>query len=188
VSELANEPSTQRDTQGVVGGTAIVFGDDVNTDVIIPGRYLVSIDPAELAEHAFEPLGTEVQQRLRASDVVVAGRNFGCGSAREQASTCLIGAGISAVVARSFSRVFFRNAINTGLVAVECPDAVDAVEDGAEVMVDYGAGTVTVGGQSFGFAPYPPGLRVILEAGGLIPHLMQQAQAAKDNAKAGQRG
>jgi 3-isopropylmalate dehydratase small subunit len=163
----------------VVGGRAIVFGDDVNTDVIIPGRYLVSIDPAELAEHAFEPLGPEVQQRLRESAVVVAGRNFGCGSAREQASTCLIGAGIGAVVAKSFSRVFFRNAINTGLVAVECPDAVDAVADGGEVVVDYAAGTVTVGAPSqirtFTFAPYPPGLRVILEAGGLIPYLMQQA-------------
>lgn len=160
-----------------VGGTAIVFGDDVNTDVIIPGRYLVSIDPAELAEHAFEPLGPDVQRRLRESAVVVAGRNFGCGSAREQASTCLIGAGVRAVVARSFSRVFFRNAINTGLVAVECPDAVDAVQDGGEVLVDYAAGTVTIGQESFAFAPYPPGLTVILEAGGLIPYLMQQAEA-----------
>jgi 3-isopropylmalate dehydratase small subunit len=174
VSELASEPSTQRAT-GVVGGKAIVFGDDVNTDVIIPGRYLVSIDPAELAEHAFEPLGPEVQQRLRGSDVVVAGRNFGCGSAREQASTCLIGAGIGAVVAKSFSRVFFRNAINTGLVAVECPDAVEAARDGSEVLVDYAAGTITVEQESFTFAPYPPGLRVILEAGGLIPYLMRQA-------------
>jgi 3-isopropylmalate dehydratase small subunit len=164
---------------GVVGGRAIVFGDDVNTDVIIPGRYLVSIDPTELAGHAFEPLGPEVQQRLRESDVVVAGRNFGCGSAREQASTCLIGAGIAAVVARSFSRVFFRNAINTGLVAVECPDAVEAVQDGSEVLVDYAEGTVMVGQESFTFAPYPPGLRVILEAGGLIPYLMQQAGRGK---------
>jgi 3-isopropylmalate/(R)-2-methylmalate dehydratase small subunit len=169
-----------------LGGKAIVFGDDVNTDVIIPGRYLVSIDPAELAEHAFEPLGPEVQQRLRQSAVIVAGRNFGCGSAREQASTCLIGAGIGAVVARSFSRVFFRNAINTGLVAVECPDAVDAVDDGGEVFVDYTAGTVTVGSGTFAFAPYPPGLRVILEAGGLIPYLMQQA--APEQRGAGRRG
>ena len=98
-----------------------------------------------------------MQQRLRASDVVVAGRNFGCGSAREQASTCLIGAGIKAVVAHSFSRVFFRNAINTGLVAVECPDAAAAVQDGAQVLVDYGAGTVSVGEQTFTFAPVPAG-------------------------------
>jgi 3-isopropylmalate/(R)-2-methylmalate dehydratase small subunit len=157
-----------------VGGTVIAFGDNVNTDVIIPGRYLISIDPAELAQHAFEPLGTETQERLRASDVVVAGRNFGCGSAREQAATCLIGAGIKAVVATSFSRVFFRNAINTGLVAVECPPAVEAAEDGGQMQVDYDAGLVEVDGKTFPFAPYPKGLRDILEDGGLIPHLMRQ--------------
>ena len=157
-----------------VGGTVIAFGDDVNTDVIIPGRYLISIDPAELAEHAFEPLGPETQRRLRGSDIVVAGRNFGCGSAREQAATCLIGAGIKAVVARSFSRVFFRNAINTGLVAVECPAAVEMAEDGGAMRVDYDAGRVEVGGETFPFAPYPKGLRDILEDGGLIPHLMRQ--------------
>jgi 3-isopropylmalate/(R)-2-methylmalate dehydratase small subunit len=175
-----------------IGGSCVVFGDNINTDVIIPGRYLVSIDPAELAPHAFEPLGPQVQERLRASAVIVAGRNFGCGSAREQASTCLIGAGISAVVAVSFSRVFFRNAINTGLVAVECPDAVRAVTAGgagadgadgdiegragaAEVWVDYHAGTAEVGGERFAFTPYPPNLRDILESGGLIPYLMKQA-------------
>jgi 3-isopropylmalate dehydratase small subunit len=162
-------------TEHRVGGTCVTFGDDVNTDVIIPGRYLVSIDPAELAEHAFEPLGPEVQQRLRASSVVVAGRNFGCGSAREQASTCLIGAGITAVVAASFSRVFFRNAINTGLVAVESPEAVNAVRDGGEVWVDYAAGVVEVGDERFRFAPYPEVLRTILEAGGLIAYLTEQA-------------
>lgn len=159
-------------TDSRLGGKSIVFGDSVNTDVIIPGRYLVSIDPAELATHAFEPLGPEIQARLLESPVVVAGKNFGCGSAREQAATCLIGAGVKAVVARSYSRVFFRNAINTGLVAVECPDAVDAIEEGRDVWVDYHAGTVTVGAQSFPFAPFPPVLREILEAGGLIPHLM----------------
>ncbi|HMG61368.1 MAG TPA: 3-isopropylmalate dehydratase small subunit [Streptosporangiaceae bacterium] len=162
-----------------VGGPTITFGESVNTDVIIPGRYLVSIDPAELAEHAFEPLGPEVQQRLRASAVVVAGRNFGCGSAREQAATCLIGAGIKAVVASSFSRVFFRNAINTGLPAVECPEAVAALHaskdpDGG-MFVDYHSGTVETAGQTFTFAPYPQGLLDILEDGGLIAHLMRGA-------------
>ncbi|WP_255945832.1 LeuD/DmdB family oxidoreductase small subunit [Streptomyces odontomachi] len=180
----------QSDSPHRVGGTTIVFGDDVNTDVVIPGRYLVSIDPAELAEHAFEPLGPEVQRRLRASRVVVAGRNFGCGSAREQAASCLIGAGVKAVVAVSFSRVFFRNAINTGLVAVECPGAVQALgaaagegEPAGEMWVDYDAGTVETAGGTFTFAPYPQGLRDILEDGGLIPHLMrsfQQADAAEE--------
>jgi 3-isopropylmalate/(R)-2-methylmalate dehydratase small subunit len=158
-----------------VGGQVIAFGDNVNTDVIIPGRYLISIDPAELATHAFEPLGPEVRERLRTSDVVVAGRNFGCGSAREQAATCLIGAGITAVVAASFSRVFFRNAINTGLVAVECPEAVAAVADGGRLFVDYDAGSVEVGDATFTFAPYPKGLRDIVEDGGLIPHLMKES-------------
>jgi 3-isopropylmalate dehydratase small subunit len=163
-----------------LGGPCIVFGDNVNTDVIIPGRYLVSIDPVELAKHAFEPLGEEVQQRLYASRVVVGGTNFGCGSAREQAATCLIGAGVSAVVAASYSRVFFRNAINTGLVAVECPAAVAAIKDGDEVWVDYRAGIVTVGDQEYPFAPYPPMLRGILEAGGLIPQLMASTAAQKE--------
>lgn len=167
-----------------VGGAPIVFGDDVNTDVIIPGRYLVSIDPKELAEHAFEPLGTEVQERLRASDVVVAGRNFGCGSAREQAASCLVGAGIKAIVAASFSRVFFRNAINTGLVAVECPEAVAAVKDDSTVFADTDAGVVDVDGQQFRFAPYPPVIKEILAGGGLIPYLTRNR--TKQKAERGQ--
>lgn len=155
----------------MVGGSCIVFGDNVNTDVIIPGRYLVSIDPAELAEHAFEPLGPEVQARLRRSKVVVAGRNFGCGSAREQAASCLVGAGIQAVVARSFARVFYRNAINTGLVAVESPGAVDLAAEGAEIYLDAAEGRLEVDGKAVSFSPYPPTLQRILEAGGLIPYL-----------------
>jgi 3-isopropylmalate/(R)-2-methylmalate dehydratase small subunit len=172
-----DEPVKENDQMTTrVGGAPILFGDNVNTDVIIPGRYLVSIDPAELAEHAFEPLGPEVQQRLRASDVVVAGRNFGCGSAREQAASCLVGAGIKAVVASSFSRVFFRNAINTGLIAVECPDAVSAVREDSQVWVDYSAGVVEVQSEVFRFSPYPPGIKAILENGGLIPYLMQKSE------------
>ncbi|MEU3979142.1 3-isopropylmalate dehydratase small subunit [Streptomyces sp. NPDC026672] len=167
-----------------VGGPAIPFGESVNTDVIIPGRYLVSIDPAELAEHAFEPLGPETQRRLRRSRIVVAGRNFGCGSAREQAATCLIGAGVQAVVAASFSRVFFRNAINTGLVAVESPEAVAAFTAAGgegDVWVDYDEGTVEAAGRTFGFAPYPQGLKDILADGGLIPHLMRGSAQVKES-------
>jgi 3-isopropylmalate dehydratase small subunit len=169
------ELTSSSTTKGTVGGPCITFGDDVNTDVIIPGRYLVSIDPVELATHAFEPLGEKVQQQLLASTIVVAGRNFGCGSAREQAATCLIGAGIKAVVATSFARVFFRNAINTGLIAVECPAAVAEIRDGDEVEVDYEAGAVTVKGKSYEFSPYPEGLKAILEAGGLLPYLAATA-------------
>ena len=170
--------------QNRIGGKVIKFRDGVNTDVIIPGRYLVSIDPQELAKHAFEPLGSEVQERLWSSQVVVAGRNFGCGSAREQAATCLIGSGIKAVVAKSFSRVFFRNCINTGLLVVECPEAADAAPDGGELWIDYAEGVVQVGDQTFRFAPYPESLRRILESGGLIPYLAQHVLPARRGARA----
>ncbi len=168
----------------MICGNCIKFGDSVNTDVIMPGRYLVSIDPQELAEHAFEPLGPEIQQQLRRSKVVVAGVNFGCGSAREQAASCLVGVGIKAVIAKSFARTFFRNTINTGLLAVECPEAVDAIEDGGEVSIDTEAGTVTVGKKVFHFIPYPESLRQILDAGGLIPYVVKYVLAdgeAKQN-------
>lgn len=154
-----------------VGGKVIKFGNNVNTDVIIPGRYLVSIDMQELAKHAFEPLGAEVQKRLWASQVIVGGSNFGCGSAREQAASCLIGAGIKVVVAKSFSRVFFRNCINTGLPAVECPDLAEAAADGDDIWVDLEHGVAEAREKTFRFAPYPESLKQILDAGGLIPYL-----------------
>lgn len=168
----------------MIGGTCVKFGDSVNTDLIMPGRYLVSIDPAELAEHVFEPLGPQVQARVRASKVVVAGRNFGCGSAREQAASGLVGAGITAVVATSFARVFFRNAINTGLPAITQPEAAAAITEGDEVLVDMAAGTVTVrsatgGDRSFPFPPYPDSLLRILDAGGLIPYVAGQIEAGR---------
>jgi 3-isopropylmalate/(R)-2-methylmalate dehydratase small subunit len=163
---------------GLIGGTCIKFGDGVNTDVIMPGRYLVSIDPAELAEHVFEPLGAPTQERARASKVVVAGRNFGCGSAREQAASGLVGAGIVAVIAESFARTFFRNAINTGLLAITQPEAAQAAEDGSEVFVDMTAGTVSAGGRHFSFPPYPDSLLAILDAGGLIPYVARQVRAS----------
>ena len=160
-----------------LGGRCLKLGDDINTDLVIPGRYLVSIDPAELAPHALEPLGEAVQATLRDAQVLVARRTFGGGSAREQAATCLIGAGVQAVVAASFARAFFRNAINTALVAVECPAAVEAVEDGDELFVDIEAGTIQAGGREFTFAPYPEALRRLLDAGGLIPYLAKELEA-----------
>jgi 3-isopropylmalate dehydratase small subunit len=172
----------------LIGGRCVKFGDSVNTDLIMPGRYLVSIDPAELAEHVFEPLGPQVQASVRASKVVVAGRNFGCGSAREQAASGLAGAGITAVVAASFARVFFRNAINTGLPAITQPEAAAAAQEGDDVLVDMSAGTVTVRSaageeQSFPFPPYPDSLLRILDAGGLIPHVARQIQARPQEAR-----
>jgi 3-isopropylmalate/(R)-2-methylmalate dehydratase small subunit len=168
-----------------IGGKVIKFGDSVNTDVIIPGRYLVSIDPQELAKHAFEPLGPEVQKRLWSSQVLVGGTNFGCGSAREQAASCLSGAGIKAVVAKSFARVFFRNCINTGLPVVECPEAVEAASDGGELWMDLERGIVDIQGKNFRFASYPESLKQILEAGGLIPYLAKYVLPQQEGKKGG---
>lgn len=159
-----------------IGGACVKLGDHVNSDVIIPGRYLTSIDPAELAKHAFEPLGRGFQDRFLAAKVIVAGRNFGCGSAREQAASCLIGAGIEAVIAGSFARVFFRNAINTGLVAVQSAEAVAQIADGDEVFVDVAAGNIQVKGSTFAFPAYPENLTLILGAGGLIPYVARKLE------------
>ncbi|HEY6453201.1 MAG TPA: 3-isopropylmalate dehydratase small subunit [Steroidobacteraceae bacterium] len=158
----------------VIGGRCVKLGDHVNSDVIIPGRYLTSIDPVELAGHAFEPLGRAFQDRFRAAKVIVAGRNFGCGSAREQAASCLVGAGIQAVVAQSFARVFFRNAINTGLAALQSADAEAHIADGDEVFIDVAAGMIETLGGRFSFPPYPENLTRILNAGGLIPYVARK--------------
>jgi 3-isopropylmalate/(R)-2-methylmalate dehydratase small subunit len=161
---------------GRIGGVCVKLGDHVNSDVIIPGRYLTSIDPQELATHAFEPMGREFQNKFLAAKVVVAGKNFGCGSAREQAASCLIGAGIQAVVAESFARVFFRNAINTGLVAVQSAAAVRRITDGDEVLVDVASGHIEANGERFAFPPYPENLTLILNAGGLIPYVARKLE------------
>ena len=156
-----------------ISGRVLKLGDNVNTDVIIPGKYLVSIDPVELAKHAFEPLGDEWPEKLKAHEILVAGVNFGCGSAREQAASCLRGAGIKAVVAKSFARVFYRNAINEGIPALEVPDLPDAVEDEDVLEIDTAAGTVRAKSGKYSFPPFPESLRQILDAGGLVSYLQK---------------
>ncbi|MDE3075558.1 MAG: 3-isopropylmalate dehydratase [Chloroflexota bacterium] len=155
----------------MITGKALKLGDNVNTDLIIPGKYLVSIDPVELAKHAFEPLGDEWPDKLKAHDVLVAGSNFGCGSAREQAASCLRGAGIKAVVAKSFARVFYRNAINEGIPALEVADLPDDVADEDLITIDAAAGIVEAKGKKYSFPPFPASLQQILDAGGLVPYL-----------------
>lgn len=122
-------------------GRAWKFGDDVDTDVIIPGKYLVYNEPEELAKHAFENLRKDFAEKVKKGDYIVAGRNFGCGSSREHAVLALKGAGISAVIAKSFARIFFRNAINTGLMVVECLET-DRIEDGDEIDINYNSGEI----------------------------------------------
>ena len=152
-------------------GKVFKYGDDVNTDVIFPGKYTYTItDRAEMAQHALEDLDPDFIKQVEPGDVIVAGSNFGCGSSREQAAVCLKEAGVGAVVAKSFARIYFRNAINAGLPALVCPDAVDALEAGDQVQVDLAAGTLAAGGETYSFPALPEEVRGILESGGLIPY------------------
>jgi 3-isopropylmalate/(R)-2-methylmalate dehydratase small subunit len=157
----------------VITGRVWKYGDDVNTDVIFPGKYTYSIsNPAEMAEHALEDLDPTFVQDVQPGDIIVAGKNWGCGSSREQAVTCLKEAGVAAIVARSFARIYFRNSINQALPIVTC-DAVDAVETGQEITIDFEEGTVTTPGGEFHFPPLAPEVMEILEAGGLVPYVQR---------------
>jgi 3-isopropylmalate/(R)-2-methylmalate dehydratase small subunit len=151
-------------------GTARRYGRDIDTDVIIPARYLNTSDPAELAKHCMEDLDAEFVNKVQAGDVLVADENFGCGSSREHAPIAIKAAGISVVIAKSFARIFYRNAINTGLPIMEAPDAVDGIKDGDKVSIDADTGTITnvTTGQSWQAQPFPPFIKDIIEKGGLV--------------------
>ena len=154
-----------------IEGRIFKFGDNVNSDIIIAGRYLIYIEPEELGKHAFEMLGEGFPAKLRDYDILVAGRNFGCGSAREQASTAIKGLGIKAVVAASFARTFYRNAINDGLTIVECPDLDDAVKEGDRIAVELASGCITHQGREYSFPQMPDSVQKILQLGGLANYL-----------------
>ncbi|MCY4539556.1 MAG: 3-isopropylmalate dehydratase small subunit [Chloroflexi bacterium] len=152
------------------------YGDNVNTDVIFPGKYTytVSHDPAELARHALEDLDPEFAANVRPGDVIVAGRNWGNGSSREQAVTCLAHAGVRAVIASSFARIYYRNAINNGLLAIPCPEIVSVVSAGDVLEIDIENATLIWDRRKFDFPPLPAQVRKILDAGGIIPYLQAQ--------------
>ena len=166
---------------GVLRGGAWVFGDDVNTDVIFPGRYLHLLEPAEMAKHAMEDAAPSFREGMKRGDIVVAGRNFGCGSSREQAATCLKAMGVGAVVASSFARLYYRNAINLGLPIIVCPGAAGGTSKGDEVEVDLRGGLVRnlTKGTEFKGQPLPDFMLEILESGGLVPHLQKRLGLAK---------
>ena len=146
------------------------FGDHVDTDQIIPARYLNTSDPAELAAHCMEDADPEFSKKIRPGDVIIAGENFGCGSSREHAPLCIKHAKLSCVIAKSFARIFFRNAINIGLPILECPDAVAAISEGDTVEVNIAEGKVvhSESGKVFSTQPFPPELQEIIKAGGLM--------------------
>ena len=152
-------------------GNVIRFGDNVDTDVIIPARYLNTSDEKALAAHCMEDLDPGFVHRVRPGDILVAGENFGCGSSREHAPIAIRACGISLVIAKSFARIFYRNAVNIGLAIVECPEAAEAIAEGDRVSADLETGMLTdlTTGQRFEILPFPPFIQRIIEAGGLIP-------------------
>ena len=161
-----------------ITGRVWKYGDDVNTDVIFPGKYTYSItDRGEMAEHALEDLDPAFAERVQAGDIIVAGKNWGCGSSREQAVICLKEAGVAAIVARSFARIYFRNCINEGLPIVTC-DAVDSIESGEEITIDFEAGTVATPRAEYTVPALAPSVMRILDAGGLVPYVQQKLESA----------
>lgn len=156
-----------------IEGKAVKFGDNINTDVILPGKYLELIDPEELGKHALEGLDPEFAQRAREGVIIVGGKNFGCGSSREQAPIALKSAGVKCVLAESFARIFYRNAINIGLPALECDGISDEVDEGDILMVDLRNGLIEnkTKSESLRTATLPPFILSLLEEGGLIPHI-----------------
>jgi len=157
-------------------GRAWKFGDNIDTDVIIPARYLNTTDPAELAAHCMEDADPSFARAVKPGDIIVAGANFGCGSSREHAPLAIKTAGVACVVARSFARIFYRNAFNIGLPILECPEAVDGIAAGDEVLVDAAAGLITNlnTGATFQAQPVPPFMQEIIAAGGLINYVKRR--------------
>lgn len=165
----------------MIKGKVWKYGDDVNTDVIFPGKYTYSIlEPDEMAKHALEDLDPDFAQNVKPGDIIIAGKNFGCGSSREQAATCLKYAGIQAVIARSFARIFFRNAINQGLLVLQSVEAIDKIEKGEEIEIDLSQGKIKSSKGAFDFPPLPESVLGILEAGGLIPYTKKKLEASKE--------
>lgn len=152
-------------------GKAIKYGDNIDTDVIIPARYLNTIDVKELASHCMEDIDTSFVNRVKNGDVMVGGFNFGCGSSREHAPIAIKASGISVVIAKSFARIFYRNAINIGLPIIECEEAVNAIEEGQQIYVDANTGRIKnlSTGEEFTTKPFPTFIQEIITAGGLIP-------------------
>ncbi len=152
------------------------FGDNVDTDAIIPGRFLTIYDEKELAKHAFEGIRDDFSRLVQGGDVIVAGRNFGCGSSREHAPLALKGAGVRVVLAKSFARIFFRNAINVGLLPLVCPDT-DQMKDGCEIAVREREGKIMVDGREYSVEPVPEFMYRIVEAAGLVGYAKELKEA-----------
>ena len=160
-----------------IKGNAIKYGDNIDTDVIIPARYLNTHEPSELAKHCMEDLDKTFLLRVKLGDIIVGGKNFGCGSSREHAPIAIKAAGISCVIAETFARIFYRNAINIGLPILECPEAAKAINEGDEVAVELATGRISnlTNGFEYTAAPFPDFMQKIINADGLIGYIKSQA-------------
>ena len=156
----------------MIKGVVHKYGDNVDTDVIIPARYLNTTDPNELASHCMEDIDAGFVRSVRVGNIIVAGQNFGCGSSREHAPIAIKASGIACVIAKTFARIFYRNAINTGLPILECPEAADGINDGDTVNVDLDTGRIVnvATGQEYQAKPFPAFMQEIIAAGGLIEY------------------
>lgn len=157
-------------------GKAIKYGDNVDTDVIIPARYLNSSDPKELAQHCMEDIDKEFVNKVKPGDIMIGGKNFGCGSSREHAPISIKASGISCVIAETFARIFYRNSINIGLPIMECPEAAKAISEGDEVEVDFDSGVITdkTTGETFTGQAFPEFMQKIIDSEGLINYINQK--------------
>lgn len=156
-------------------GTVFKYGDNVDTDVIIPARYLNSSDPAELATHCMEDIDKDFVKNVKKGDIIVASKNFGCGSSREHAPIAIKAAGVSCVIAETFARIFYRNAINIGLPILECEEAAEEINADDEVKVDFDTGVITdiTTGKTYKAQPFPPFIQNIIKCGGLLKSLKE---------------
>ena len=155
------------------------YGDHVDTDVIIPARYLASQDAKELASHCMEDIDKDFHSKIKDGDIIVAGLNFGCGSSREHAPVAIKASGISCVIAKSFARIFYRNAINIGLAILECPEAVDGISDGDEVSINFDTGVITdkTKNKTYQAEPFPEFIKNMINDGGLMASLRKTARS-----------
>jgi 3-isopropylmalate/(R)-2-methylmalate dehydratase small subunit len=160
----------------LANGRVFKYGDNVDTDVIIPARYLNTSDPKELAAHCMEDIDGSFVSRVTGGDVMVAGKNFGCGSSREHAPIAIKASGVSCVIASTFARIFYRNAINTGLAILECDEAVKGIDDGDRVEVDFNSGTIKnlTKGKEYNTEPFPEFMQNIINCGGLIEYIKRK--------------
>lgn len=162
----------------VIRGRAWKYGDNVNTDVIFPGKYTYTVtERGEIARHALEDLDADFAAQVQPGDVIVAGRNWGCGSSREQAATCLVYSGVGAVIAESIGRIFYRNALNNGLLAIVCAEAVAAIQPGDAVRVDMDRHVIVCPAGEFAFPPLSPSIMGMVEAGGLVAYVKRRLAA-----------